>query len=298
MFFTLVLIATLTFFLMKLLPGTPFNHADKLPASQIEQLNEKYGLNDSVFVQYIRYMSGLVQGDLGISLQHQGRSVTEILAQRFPPSAILGFQAVVTGTIIGLAIGVLAALKHNTMLDYGAMIIAVLGVSIPNFVFAGLLQYVVGVKWGLFPVGFWEGFRSSILPTVALSMPVIATVARFMRTEMLEVLAQDYILMAKAKGLSEWEIVIKHGVRNAFIPVLTILGPITVSLITGTLVIEQIFVIPGLGDLFVSSIMTNDYPVIMGTTLLFSVLFIVVLLFVDVLYSVIDPRIRLAGGKD
>lgn len=177
------------------------------------------------------------------------------------------------------------------------MVIAVLGVSIPSFVFAGFLQYWVGVRLQWLPIAFWGGFEYSILPTLSLAVAVVATIARFMRTEMLEVLGQDYIVTAKAKGLNHVRVVMKHGLRNALIPTVTILGPLTVNLITGTLVIERIFSVPGLGEQFVKSILTNDYPVIMGTTLFYAVLFVAVVLVVDVMYGFIDPRIRVAGGK-
>jgi oligopeptide transport system permease protein len=176
------------------------------------------------------------------------------------------------------------------------MVISVIGISVPNFVFAGLLQYWVGVRLQWLPVAFWEGFEYSILPTISLSVFVIATIARFMRTEMLEVLGQDYIVTARAKGLNGFSIIIKHSLRNAAIPIVTILGPMTVSLLTGTLVIEKIFSVPGLGEQFVKSIMTNDFPVIMGVTLFYSILFIGIVLIVDILYGIIDPRIRLSGG--
>ncbi|TLS37811.1 oligopeptide ABC transporter permease [Pseudalkalibacillus caeni] len=297
MLVTFLIIASLTFFLMKLLPGTPFNNQEKMSESQIQQMNEKYGLNDPVPVQYVTYMTNLFKGDLGVSFQQDGRSVTTIIGERIGPSAYLGFQSLLIGTIFGLLLGIIAALKHNTFLDYGSMIIAVLGISIPSFVIAGMMQYWVGVKWGMLPVAYWEGFEYTIMPTIAIAAAVTATIARFMRTEMLEVLGQDYITTAKAKGLTSTAVVIKHTIRNASIPIITIMGPMVVALMTGTLVIEQIFVIPGLGEKFVSSIMTNDFPIIMGTTLFFSILFIVVILVVDVLYGIVDPRIRLAGGK-
>ena len=298
MVITFLIIASLTFFLMKLLPGTPFNNQEKMSDTQIVQLNEKYGLNDPVPVQYFNYMKNLLVGDLGVSFQQDGREVSTIIGERIGPSAYLGLQSLVVGTIIGLFLGIIAALKHNSFLDYGTMVIAVLGISIPNFVIAGLMQYWLGVKWQLLPVAYWDGFAYTIMPTIAIASIVVATIARFMRTEMLEVLGQDYITTAKAKGLSSTAVVIRHTIRNASIPIVTIMGPLVVGLMTGTLVIEQIFVIPGLGQKFVNSILTNDFPIIMGTTLFFSLLFIIVILLVDIMYGIIDPRIRLAGGKE
>ncbi|MFE7063477.1 oligopeptide ABC transporter permease [Sutcliffiella sp. NPDC057660] len=297
MIITLFLIASFTFFLMKLMPGTPFTMQEKMTEAQKAILFAKYGLDDPVPVQYAKYILSLAQGDLGISFQYDNRSVTDLIMQRIGPSAQLGFQAMLVGTIIGIFLGVVAALRQNTWVDYGSTVLAVLGKSIPSFVFAGLLQYYIAVKLGWFPVAFWNGWEYTVLPTIALSMFPIAIAARFMRTEMIEVLGSDYITLARAKGASSFDIAFKHALRNALIPVVTVLGPLAVSLMTGTLVIEKIFAVPGLGEQFVRSITTNDYPVIMGTTLFFAALFILIVLIVDILYGVIDPRIRLAGGK-
>lgn len=297
MIITLFLIASFTFFLMKLMPGTPFTMQEKMSEAQKAILYAKYGLDDPVPVQYAKYILSLAQGDLGISFQYDNRSVTDLIMQRIGPSAQLGFQAMLVGTIIGIFLGVIAALRQNTWVDYGSTVLAVLGKSIPSFVFAGLLQYYIAVKLGWFPVAFWNGWEYTVLPTIALSMFPIAIAARFMRTEMIEVLGSDYITLARAKGASSFDIAFKHALRNALIPVVTVLGPLAVSLMTGTLVIEKIFAVPGLGEQFVRSITTNDYPVIMGTTLFFAALFILIVLIVDILYGVIDPRIRLAGGK-
>lgn len=297
MLLTLFLIASLTFFLMKIIPGSPYKNVNKLSDAQIEIMNEKYGLDDPVPVQYVKYIGNILQGDLGTSFQYNDTPVTQIIGDLIGPSAQLGFQAMFLGTLVGIALGLIGALKQNTWIDYGATFIAVLGKSIPSFVFAGLLQYIVGVKLGWLPVAFWRGFEYSILPTIALSIFPISIAARFMRTEMIEVLGSDYITLAKAKGASGFEVAVKHALRNALIPVITVLGPLTVSLMTGSLVIEKIFSVPGIGEQFVKAIQVNDYQVIMGTTLLFAALFVVVVLIVDILYGFIDPRIRLAGGK-
>lgn len=295
MIITFFVISTFTFFLMQTLPGSPFND-ERLSESQKEKLYERYGLDEPVPIQYVKYMTNIAKGDFGVSFQYDGRAVTDIIGERIGASAVLGAQSILVGCIIGLLLGIIAAVKHNTAIDYMAMVIAVIGLSVPNFVFAGLLQYWVGVRLQWLPVAFWEGFEYSILPTISLSVFVIATIARFMRTEMLEVLGQDFIMTAKAKGLNYFSIILKHGLRNAAIPIVTILGPLTVNLMTGTLVIEKIFSVPGLGEQFVKSIMTNDFSVIMGVTLFYSVLFIGVVLIVDILYGLIDPRIRLSGG--
>jgi oligopeptide transport system permease protein len=297
MLITLFIVASLTFFLMKLIPGSPFNNFEKLSEFQRTLLLEKYGLNDPVPVQYLNYLGAMVKGDLGISFQFDNTPVTKLLANRIGPSATLGLEAMIFGAFFGILLGVVAALKQNTWLDYGSTFIAVVGKSVPSFIFAGLLQYYVAVKLGWLPVMFWRGPEYTILPTIALAMFPISIAARFMRTEMIEVLGSDYITLAKAKGASYWQISVKHALRNALIPVVTVLGPLAVGLMTGSLVIERIFGIPGLGEQFIKSINVNDYPVIMGTNILFAVLFVVVILIVDILYGIIDPRIRISGGK-
>ncbi|KGX86031.1 oligopeptide ABC transporter permease [Pontibacillus marinus] len=297
MFITMLLIATFSFFLMKLLPGSPLMMEDKLTEEQAVIIKEKYGLNDPVPVQYVNYLANLAQGDLGISFQQDNRGVTKILIERAGPSIQLGAQALIFGLAFGLLLGIFAALYHNSPIDYGSTFLAVIGKSIPSFVFAGLLQYYIGVKLGWLPVAFWEGFEYTIMPTIALAMFPIAIAARFMRTEMLEVLGSDFITTARAKGVNRLGVLFKHGLRNALIPLVTIIGPMAIALLTGNLVIENIFAIPGIGDTFVQAVMTNDFPIIMGFTLITGFLFIFIILIVDLLYGVIDPRIRLAGGE-
>ncbi|WP_369900669.1 oligopeptide ABC transporter permease [Bacillus manliponensis] len=297
MFITLFLITSATFFLMKLLPGSPLKNQEKLSPEQQEIILESYGLNDPVPVQYANYLKNLAQGDLGVSFQYDNRPVTDMIVDRIGPSAQLGLQAIILGTFIGLLLGIIAALRNNTWVDYGATFISVLGMSIPSFVFAALLQYYVAVQLGWLPVAFWKGFNYTILPTIALSVGIIATIARFSRAELIEVLQAEYILTAKAKGLSQGVIIIKHALRNSLIPVITILGPMVAGLMTGTLVIEKVFAVPGLGEQFVNSIVLKDYTVIMGTTIFYSAVFVFVIFIVDILYGVVDPRIRLAGGK-
>ncbi|KHE68144.1 oligopeptide ABC transporter permease [Halobacillus sp. BBL2006] len=297
MVITMFLIATFTFFLMKFLPGTPLSAADKLSEEQQAVVLEKYGLDDPVPVQYFNYMVNLTQGDLGISFQFDNREVTTIIMERIGPSMTLGVQAMVLGTILGMLLGLVSAIYHNGFLDYGSTFIAVIGKSIPSFVFAGILQYFIGVKLGWFPVALWGTWAHTVLPTIALAIFPIAIAARFMRTEMLEVLGSDYITTARAKGVNKFGVVFKHGVRNALIPLITVLGPLAIGLMTGTLVIENIFAVPGIGEQFVKAINTNDFPIIMGTTLLIAFLFIFIVLVIDLLYGVIDPRIRLAEGE-
>lgn len=295
MLLTLFIIVTATFFLMQLLPGTPFTNPEKLTDSQLAILNAKYGLDQPVAIQYIQYIGNLLQGDLGYSFQHEGRTVTSMISDRIGPSAFIGLQALVFGAIVGLVLGIVSALKHNSILDYGSVTLAVLGMSIPSFVFAALLQYYVGVKLEWLPVALWEGYSSTLLPSIALSVTVTATVARFIRSEMLEVIGQDYIITARAKGLKEQQVIVKHVIRNALIPVVTMLGPLAVTIMTGTLVIEKIFAVPGLGEQFTLSILVLDYSVIMGITIFYSALFIFVVFVVDIIYSFLDPRINYKG---
>ncbi|ARD47873.1 peptide ABC transporter permease [Sporosarcina sp. P37] len=298
MFITLMLIATASFFLMQTLPGSPIASYNKLNDTQKAIVEKKYGIDKPKPVQYAIYMKNLAKGDLGTSFVFKGKSVNDLLATRLKPSLILGAQAMVFGTIVGILLGMLAALKHNTFWDYGSTFFAILGISIPSFVFASLLQYWIASEWHLLPVGLWnDGWKSSVLPSLALAMGPLALSARFIRTEMIEVLNSDYIILAKAKGANGFEIAFKHAFRNALIPLITVLGPLAAGLVTGSLVVEQIFAIPGIGEQFVSSIMTNDHATIMGTTLLFSAFLILVIFIVDILYGIIDPRIRVAGGK-
>ncbi|SDW76258.1 oligopeptide transport system permease protein [Marinococcus luteus] len=297
MVITLFIIASITFFLMKLMPGTPLSAADRLPEAQQQIVLEQYGLDKPVPLQYVDYMLGLVQGDLGVSFQFDNRDVSSILENRIGPSLQLGIQSLIIGSFLGAILGLIAAIFHNGILDFSSTLLAVIGTSIPSFIFAGLLQYYLGVQWQVLPVATWGTFAHTIMPTIALLIFPMAICARFMRTEMLEVLNKDYIMTARAKGVKWSSVILKHGLRNALIPLITVLGPLAVSLLTGTLVIEQIFAVPGIGEQFVTAVTTNDYPMIMGTTLFFSFLFVLIILIIDILYGIIDPRIRLDGGK-
>lgn len=297
MFITLFVIISITFFISKMLPGTPFAD-DKLTPQLREVLFEKYGLDEPLYVQYAKYMWNVAQLDLGNSFYFEGRPVLGMILERAPVSAFLGIQAVVFGLVAGLVLGIVSALRHNTYLDTLAVVIAVLGVSVPSFVLGPVLQNVFGVRLEWFPIALFDSWRHSILPSLALSVFVVSTVARFVRSEMLEVMGQDYITLAKSKGLSSLAVIVRHVLRNAMIPLVTVLAPLTVYLITGSLVIEQIFVVPGIGEQFVSSIRVNDYSMILGTTIFLSALFIIALLIQDVLYGIIDPRIRVSDAKE
>ncbi len=296
MVISLFIIISITFFLMKLMPGSPFND-EKLSEEQKTMLNEKYGLNDPLPIQYGNYMANVVKGDFGNSFQYDNQPVWDLIKPRLVPSFQMGLFSMIIGVIVGLLLGVIAATRQNTWVDYLATFISVIAISVPSFVLAVLLQYVFAVRLQWFPVAGWEGISTAILPSLALSAVVVATVARYIRAEMIEVLSSDYILLARAKGNSTQRVLFGHALRNALIPVITILVPMLASILTGTLTIENIFGVPGLGDQFVRAITTNDFSVIMAITLLFSTLFIVSIFIVDILYGLIDPRIRLQGGK-
>jgi oligopeptide transport system permease protein len=297
MLVTLFVIASITFFISKLLPGTPFAD-DKLTPQIRAQLFAKYGLDEPLPVQYAKYMLNVAQGDLGNSFYFESRPVTQMILQGLPVSMFIGVQAVIFGLVVGLVLGIVAALRHNTFWDTAAVVLAVVGVSVPTFVLGPVMQYWLGVKLGLFPIAFFESWMHSVLPSLALSVFVISTVARFIRSEMLEVMGQDYITLAKAKGLSGLAVIIRHVLRNSLIPLVTVVAPLTVYIITGSLVVEQIFAVPGIGEQFVTSVFVSDYSMILGTTLFFSVLFILALLIQDILYGIIDPRIRVSGAKE
>ncbi len=295
---TLFVIATITFFLMKALPGNPF-HDPKLKPEVKQALMERYALDRPVTEQYVIYMSGLVRGDLGTSIKYPGRSVTKIIKESFPASFALGWRAMVFATIFGLFFGVVAALNHEKPLDYLVIFIAIIGVSVPSIVMGPLLAYVFGVELQWLPVTVTKESISLILPTFTLGLGTLAFVARMMRTTTLEVNGQDYIQTAKAKGLSGIQIINKHIIRNAIMPVVTVLGPLFASIITGSIVIETVFAVPGLGKYFVNSIMEQDYPMIMGITIFYAMLIVFAMLLVDVAYGLIDPRLRVSnkGGK-
>lgn len=296
MFVSLFIIISITFFLMKLMPGSPFNDA-KLSPEQKQILAEKYGLNDPVGVQYLNYLKNVVSGDFGNSFQYHNQPVWDLISPRLIPSLEMGLIAVIIGILLGLFLGVIAAIKQNTWIDYLATTVSVIAVSVPSFVLAVLLQNVFSVQLRWFPVAGWEGLPTIVLPSLSLSAIVMATVSRYIRSEMIEVLNSDYILLAYAKGVPQYKIIFVHALRNALIPVITVIVPMTASIMTGTLTIENIFGVPGLGDKFVRSIATNDFSLIMAITILFSSFFIASIFVVDILYGIIDPRIRVKGGK-
>lgn len=298
MILTLLIISSLTFFLVYLLPGGPYQDPSKMTPEMTAVFNAKYGLDDPVGVQYLKYMNNLLHGDLGTSYRYVNRSVNDMIKEYFPVSAQLGLQALAIGIPLGLFFGIASALYRGKAIDYTFVTIAILGVSVPLMVTATLLRHYVGLNVSWLPVAGWGTFAHTILPSISLSVVVIATVTRLMRTSMIEVLSSDYMRTAKSKGLSNRTIIWKHGVRNAILPVVTILSVLIVNLITGSLVVEEIFAIPGLGKHFVNSIVTNDYTLVMGITIFYSALFVVAIFLTDVAYALIDPRIRITGAKE
>ena len=298
LFLTLFIVATATFFLMKLMPGTPLQNEAKLTPSEKASILAQYGLDKPVWLQYFIYIGGIFKGSLGLSFQFSDQAVSYLIGSRMGPSMQLGGQAMVVGIVFGIILGAVGAIKKDTGADRLATILSILGIAVPSFVLAILLQYYLGLKAGWFPVAGWEGFAYTILPTLALAASPLAETARFIRTDMVDVLSSDYIELAKAKGLSKFGIVYHHALRNSLIPMVTLIGPLAAALMTGSMVVENIFSVPGIGEQFVKSILVNDYPTIMGVTIFYSALLCLLLLLTDIVYGIIDPRIRLNGNGD
>lgn len=306
---TLWVLVSLTFFMMRMLPGDPFIGEKAVPEATKQALYAKYDLDKPMIVQYGKYLLNVVTGDLGDSLHYNNRPVTSIISEAFPYSFDLGIRSLIFAVIMGVLLGIVAAVKRGTPWDTVTMVIAVIGVSVPSFIVGALLQYGLSLKlnqwiWTfnpnvmLFPVGGWTTEMHKILPAFALGLSSMATISRLMRTSMLDVLGQDYIKTAKAKGLSQGKIVWRHAVRNALMPVITVLGPISASVLTGAFVVENIFNIPGMGKFFVLSVQTQDYTLISGTTLFYGAFLIIANLIVDLAYGLIDPRVKLADRKE
>ncbi len=294
--FTLLVILLVLFILMQLMPGSPFND-EKLNDSQREVLYAKYGLDQPVVVQFFRYVGNMLRGDLGVSYKiSRNTPISQLIQTRLPISLFIGGFAVTIGAVLGLILGLIAALKHDTIWDSLATIISVIGVSVPSYVFALALSYTLGFRLQWFPMLYnvQKAMGSSVLPSISLSMFTMASIARFTRTEMLEVLNSDYMLLAESKGVSGPALIFRHALRNALIPIITVLAPLVVDLMTGSLVVEKIFAIPGVGSLLVNAIQSNDYNVVISLSFIYSALYIIIMLVVDILYGVIDPRIRLA----
>ena len=298
--FTLLAILLILFILMQLMPGSPFND-EKLNEDMKAALYAKYGLDKPIIIQFFHYVKNMLQGDFGVSYKiSKNTPISQLIQTRLPISIGIGGMAVALGAIVGLLLGLLAALKHNTIWDTLATIISVIGVSVPSYVFALALSYNFGFKLQWFPMLFSQKdvMGSSVLPSISLSMFTMASIARFTRSEMLEVLGSDYMLLAESKGLSGPALIFRHALRNALIPIVTVLAPLIVDLMTGSLVVEKIFAIPGVGSLLVNAIQSNDYNVVISLSFIYSAMYIAIMLVVDLLYGVIDPRIRLAKKGD
>ncbi len=297
---TLVVILFVLFLMLEFMPGSPFND-EKITETQRALLNVKYGLDQPFFIRFFNYAKNMLQGDFGVSyVINKNFPVSLMVVDRLVVTVRIGLQAMMLGSLIGLALGVIAALNHNTWIDTLCSAVSVLGVSVPSYVFALGLAYFVGYQLRWFPILYNVNApgMSSVLPTAALSLFTIANIARFTRSEMIDVLNSEYIQLAKAKGIKDWKLIIKHALRNTLIPIITVMGPLLVGLLTGSMVIEKIFAIPGLGSLMVNAIQTNDYNVVITCAFIYSALYIFTMLIVDVLYGVIDPRVRVAkGGK-
>lgn len=290
---TLWVVITLTFFLMRAMPGGPFSGEKKLPPAVEANLNQKFGLDKPILQQYGIYLKNMAHGQLGPSMKYEGRTVNDIIEYSFPSSAKLGIVAVIISLVFGLYMGIVAALKQGKWQDGLCMFIATLGVTVPSFVMATFFIYFFAVKFGWFPAIGLESPKHFVLPALALGAYSMAFIARLARSSLLEVIRQDYIRVAKAKGLSETAVIYKHALKNSLIPIVTYIGPLVAGVLTGSFVIEQLFGIPGLGREFVTSITNRDYTTILGITVFFSTFLIVCNFIVDILYAVIDPRIKL-----
>lgn len=294
----LLAIITITFLLMHAIPGGPFTGEKNLPPAVLKNIEARYRLDDPLWQQYLDYLLNLARFDLGPSFKYEGRTVNDIISQSFPVSLELGMISMSIAVALGIPAGAIAALRQNKWQDYAVMVFATMGVSIPSFVFATILIYIFAIKLGLLPAALWDDAENAVLPALALAAHPTAFIARLTRSSLLEVLAQDYIKTARAKGLSQVSVIVKHALQNAVLPVVTYIGPMSAGILTGSFIIESIFAIPGLGRHFVTSVYNRDYTVILGVTVFYSVLVIGFNLIVDLLYPFIDPRIQLNGRKE
>jgi oligopeptide transport system permease protein len=298
------MVVTFTFFLMHHLPGDPFVSKKAVPPQVLKNITVKYGLDRPKFEQYFIYLGNVAKGDLGISMKYANKSVNSIISGAFPVSLDLGLRALFIALFMGILLGVVAALNKNKPLDDFTLFVSVIGVAIPSFVlgtlsqyllcykFSGFLAQVTGSSWRLFPVSGWKGFGYTVVPSAVLAFGAMALIIRMMRASLLDVLDQNYIINAKAKGLSRKEIVLRHGLKNALFPIISILGPLTASILLGSFAIEKIFSIPGLGHFLVSSVQEKDYTMVIGLSLFTSLIVVLVNTITDILYSAIDPRVK------
>jgi oligopeptide transport system permease protein len=285
-------VSLVTFALMHAIPGGPWDEERKVPESAKENFIEYYGLNKPLTQQYIDYLGRLLRGNLGPSYQRTSESVQEIIAKGFPVTATLAFLSLSLALVMGLGLGIISGVKRNTAIDYMSVLFATLGASVPAFVIAILMIYVFSVRLHLLPTSGWGSPNQVIMPTIVLALLPAAFLARITRASVLEALRQDYVRTARAKGLREWTVLVRHTLRNALIPVMTVLGPLTANLLVGSFIVEFMFGVPGIGRLFVSAVQARDYSVIMGATLFYALVVAVANLAVDVTYTAVDPRIR------
>ncbi|MGI6053594.1 MAG: ABC transporter permease [Clostridium sp.] len=292
---TIFVLVSVVFFLARLMPGGPFNDP-KLSETARANLSAYYGFDKPLLEQYLTYLNNLLHGNFGFSTKYPSRTVNDLLAGAFPYSADLGIRALCLAISFGLVFGIISALNRGNKIDLFFVIVAVIGTSVPDFIMGALLQHFFAIKWGLLPIAQYKGFAYTILPSVGLGFYTMASVSRIMRASMLEVVQQDYIKTARSKGISRFRVTFKHQIRNAIMPVVTILGPTVAAVLTGTFVIESLFAIPGMGKYYVESVQNNDYSLILGMTAFYGTFLVFCNMIVDILYGVIDPRVRI-GGK-
>ena len=285
-------VATLTFVLMRVTPGGPFDREQRLPPQVLANIAAKYHLDEPLISQYLRYMTGLIQGDLGPSYKYLDRTVRDIIISTLPVSALLGILALAFAVIVSFPAGLLAAYYHNSWTDRWCLFLATLGISLPNFILGGLLIWIFSLQLGWFQAGRWGTISSIVLPTITLGSSAAAYLTYLLRSTLIDTLGADFIRTARAKGLKEIVVIFKHAMRNSISPLLTVLGPLLAALVTGSFVVEYVFAIPGMGRFFITAVTDRDYPMIMGVTLVYSTLLVSANLIVDLLYSVIDPRVK------
>ena len=294
---SLFIVASITFFLMQAVPGDPFMQEQAIPEEIMKSMYAHYGLDQPWYIQYGRYLKGLVTWNLGPSFKYEGRMVNDIIMEGFPVSLILGLEAIFIALSSGIILGTIAAVKRSRWQDHFCMIIAVIGISVPNFIMATFLQFIFAMKLDLFPVARWGSLAHSVLPALSLAALPTAFIARLTRANMVEVLEQDYVQTARSKGLSITKVVLRHVLKNSLMPVITYLGPLASAILTGSFIVEKIFGIPGLGGWFVTSITNRDYTVIMGVTVFYSTILMLCVLLVDIIYTLVDPRVQIREQK-
>jgi len=289
------IVASLTFLLVRVVPGGPFDSDRNLPKEIIANLEAKYNLNKPLHEQYFLYLGRLAKGDLGVSYKYANRTVNDIIGDAFPVSLQLGCLGLMIAICIGVPLGALAGVNRGTLIDYLAMFMSTAGISLPSFVIGAGLIFFAGISLKILPVALWETPAHMILPAVTLAFGPAAYLARLTRGSVLEILEKDWVRTARSKGLSKFSTVVKHVLRNALVPVVTVLGPITATLITGSFVVEYIYAIPGMGRFFITAVSNRDYDLIMATTLIFSILLLITNTIVDITYKFLDPRMEVDG---